>query len=751
MTDRTGSLEPERGGLLAEADALELLRRLPDGSCQLVYLDAPFHSATQFFDCASEDESGSSASAYLRLLHDLLVHARRVLAPTGNLFVYCPSLHPSVDLGAALAQLFGKEQTFRISVPARRVPIHRERVPRSDTASVFLARASVNATYHPPLQAREFSGPVQDDEHGRFRWEAVEVPTALAPGRAFEFEGVSPAPGRAWRFSRERMTTLLAQGRLVKSTGGRWRLKRYEHELAPFEVSLEWTDLSTFVPPSERAVVGHERRQGPQEPLALMNRIVEMGSDLGDLVAVLSFGGAGTGAVASHALGRRWVANCSPRSIADWVRARMVASGAVEGQDFAVVAEDQALAEPVLPAKDVPLLFTADQMRESARHTASLRQMIARSFGDAAERGLAEHLLLHGVIAVHGFRPPDSDVEIDVFLPGPPFGVVEVKSGEQSRRGGIEHLARCRRLLSADTRLYLVLFDATDASASVEVDADTGVVVVRAAEGDWAGAARLVAEDHEACRMRLGAVGDEPSDFIVELASDDGELTRELSHLTMNLDPLFLVDGRAVLEHEIRHLRDEIGHGHFTAAALRVGRSLEFIVYEACRSWGVEVREPILVGLTKLDNSKKELARRLIDYANTDAGGSDADRAKKSVLKAAKNLQSIVLEIMFDVDDSTATGQSDARPTRNPHALINDIAKTHSRLKEVRDATHQIAAPVEQLLKLRNAAAHASTDGDAREVSREELNMMMGCLNQALLGLSRCGTAVRAARHGEPT
>jgi hypothetical protein len=751
MTGRAHSLEPVRGGLLVEVEALDLLRRLPDGSCQLVYLDPPFHPESQFSDDASEEKSGALEASYLQHLHDLLLHARRVLARTGNLFVYYPSHHASVDLGAALAQLFGREQTFHISVPARPVPLQRPGVPRSDTATVFLARGSADATYHPPLQDRTFAGDAQEDQQGRFRWEVVDVPSTIAPGRVFEFEGVSLAPGRAWRFSRERMTTLLGQGRLVKSTAGRWRLKRYEHELAPFEMSLEWTDLSTFVPPSERAVVGHERHQGPQEPLTLMNRIVEMGSDPGDLVAVLSFGGAGTGAVASHALGRRWVANSSPRPIADWVRARMVTAGAIEGQDFAVVAEDQALAEPVLPANDVPLLFTADQMRESARHTASLRQMVARSFEDAVERGLAEHLLLHGVIAVHGFRPPGSDVEIDVFLPGPPFGVVEVKSGEPSRRGGIEHLARCGRLLSADTRLYLVLFDKTDAPASVEVDADTGVVIVRAAEGDWAGAAPLVAEDHQTCRMRLGAQGDEPSDFIVDLASDEDELTRELSHLTMNLDPLFLADGRAVLEHEIRHLRDEIGHGHFTAAALRVGRSLEFIVYEACRSWGVEVREPILVGLTKLDNSKKELARRLIDYANTDAGGSDTDRAKKSVIKAAQNLQSIVLEIISDVDNNTATGQSDARPTRNPQALINDIAQTHSRLKEVRDASHQIAASVDQLLKLRNAAAHASTDGDAREVSREELSTMIGCLSQALLGLSRCGTAVLASRHGEPT
>jgi hypothetical protein len=309
---------------------------------------------------------------------------------------------------------------------------------------------------------------------------------------------------------------------------------------------------------------------------------------------------------------------------------------------------------------------------------------------------------------------------------------------------------RAGKLLSVDTRLYLILQGVTNGSASAEIDHETGVVVVYAAEGDWAGAAKLVADDHNGCRRRLGRMDNEPSDFLVDLAGDDDELTRQLSHLTMNLDPLFLAEGQAVLEHEISHLRIEIGHGHFTAAALRVGRSLEFIIYEACRSWGVEVREPILVGLTKLDSSKMELARRLIDYASTETGGSDADRAKKSVIKAAQNLQNIVLEIISDVDDNTATGLSDGRPTRNPQALINDIAKTHRRLDEVRAAAKQIQAPVEQLLNLRNAAAHASTEGAAREVSREELRAMLECLNTALLGLSRCGTAIRTSQRGEP-
>lgn len=713
MTTTTHPLVPTRGGLLVEVEALDLLCRLPTASCKLIYLYPPFQLDSAGSPYALGNEAGQPGSVYLRLMHDLLVHARRALAPTGNLFVHYPSHHPSVNLGAALAQLFGQAQTHRISVPAQRSPLHRRGVPRSDTATFFFARVSEDATYHPPRQERTLGGAVRQDERGRFRWEVAEVPVALGPGRVFEFEDVSPAPGRAWKYSQERMAALLAEGRLERSAAGRWRLKRYEHELAPAEVSLEWSDLSTFVPPNERAVANDGRHRGPQEPLALLNRIIEMGSDAGDLVAVLSIGGAGTGAVASHHLGRRWVANSTPAPVAKWVQARLVAEGAVAGSDFELVCEADALAEPPQPVDDLPLLFTADQMRDSARHTASLRRMVARSFADAPERALAESLLARGIIAVHGFRPPGSQLEIGMFIPGPPFGVVEVRPAVPALAGeAIAQLMRYGLALSNDTRLYLVLFGGPDGLATAKVEPDSGVIVVTIAAGNWEEAARLVAEDHVAHQVRIGEAGE-------------------------------------LLEHEIRHLRDEIGHGHFTAAALRVGRSLEFIVYEACRSWGVEVREPILVGLTKLDNSKKELDRKLIDYADVDAGGPEAGRAKASVLKAALKLQGIVMEIVSDVDNSTAAGANDARPTRNPQALINDISKTHSRLKEVRTATNQMADPVDQLLKLRNAAAHASTDGDPREVSRDELSTMMGCLNQSLLGLSRCGTAIFAHRQGE--
>ncbi len=118
-------------------------------------------------------------------------------------------------------------------------------------------------------------------------------------------------------------------------------------------------------------------------------------------------------------------------------------------------------------------------------------------------------------------------------------------------------------------------------------------------------------------------------------------------------------------------------------------------------------------------------------------------RAKQAILKAAQKLQNVVLEVMTDVDDNTARGASDERPTRNTQALINDVAKTYSRLEEVRDATKQIELPLDHLLKLRNSAAHASTDRGNREVSGEDLRTMMDNLGVVLRCLSNCGTAIR--------
>jgi hypothetical protein len=64
MTRRPCGLVPERGGVLAEGSALDVLRRLPDGSCQVVFLAPPWRTAGGVeVDAATVCLARSSANA----------------------------------------------------------------------------------------------------------------------------------------------------------------------------------------------------------------------------------------------------------------------------------------------------------------------------------------------------------------------------------------------------------------------------------------------------------------------------------------------------------------------------------------------------------------------------------------------------------------------------------------------------------------------------------------------------------------
>jgi hypothetical protein len=63
-----------------------------------------------------------------------------------------------------------------------------------------------------------------------------------------------------------------------------------------------------------------------------------------------------------------------------------------------------------------------------------------------------------------------------------------------------------------------------------------------------------------------------------------------------------------VLEHELSAFSEEYRHEHYTACALRIGRTIEHVVYALARSWGVNVNRATLQVLSGLDNSFEQLS-----------------------------------------------------------------------------------------------------------------------------------------------
>jgi adenine-specific DNA-methyltransferase len=125
-----------------------------------------------------------------------------------------------------------------------------------------------------------------------------------APGGAtkgnpnYEFLGVI----RFWRFSQERMKKLYEEGRIVQTKPGTVpRQKRYLDEMQGIPLQDLWLDINTVQSQSFEKT-GYDT----QKPETLLERIISLASNEGDLVADFFCGSGTTGAVAER-LGRRWI------------------------------------------------------------------------------------------------------------------------------------------------------------------------------------------------------------------------------------------------------------------------------------------------------------------------------------------------------------------------------------------------------------------------------------------------------------
>jgi site-specific DNA-methyltransferase (adenine-specific) len=138
-----------------------------------------------------------------------------------------------------------------------------------------------------------------DADGRRYRLSDMTGPGGGAKGNpSYEVMGVT----RYWRYSKETMDQLIAEGRVIQTKPGNVpAYKRYLDEMPGVPLQNIWDDI----PPI--AAQAAERLGYPtQKPLTLLERIVSVSSNPGDLV-LDPFCGCGTTIAAAQKLGRRWI------------------------------------------------------------------------------------------------------------------------------------------------------------------------------------------------------------------------------------------------------------------------------------------------------------------------------------------------------------------------------------------------------------------------------------------------------------
>jgi len=338
-------------------DNLQVLREhFPDESVDLVYLDPPFNSKRDY-NYVFRSEAGADDTAHIKAFSDTwsfegaseayhelidlaepvslllgglhqafgptsllgylsvmalrLRELRRVLKPTGSLYLHCDPT-ASHYLKLLLDATFGRDR-FLNEVTWRRTSSHGDSTRRygwvADSILVYAngPRYTFSMQFGPYSQEYVDTFYVHHDPDGR-RWRRGDLrspnprPNLMYDYTASNGRTYKPHPN-GWAVTEERMRALDKAGRLhfPAKEDGRIQLKRYLDEQPGQPVGCVWDDISPI-----HALTAERLGYPTQKPLALLERIVAASSNPGDLV-LDPFCGCGTAVAAAQKLGRRWV------------------------------------------------------------------------------------------------------------------------------------------------------------------------------------------------------------------------------------------------------------------------------------------------------------------------------------------------------------------------------------------------------------------------------------------------------------
>jgi DNA modification methylase len=329
-------------------DNLDVLRRyVADESVDLIYLDPPFKSDQNYNVLFAEQDGSRSAAqikafedtwrwdqaaaaayeevveragrvsqamqafrtflaesdmlAYLAMMAPRLMELRRVLKPTGSIYLHCDPT-ASHYLKMLMDAVFGPEN-FRNEIIWKRTSGHSDATRYGsvhDTILYYVRSDEVtwNETFqeYDPAYVEQYYR--YTDPDGR-RWMSGDLGAAGLQGGGYDY--VWKGVRRIWRVPKETMVRLDAEGRVFYTKNGIPRIKRYLDESKGLPVQDVWTDL-------EALRSWHQERLGypTQKPESLLERIARASSNANDTI-LDPFCGCGTAVAVAQRLERKWI------------------------------------------------------------------------------------------------------------------------------------------------------------------------------------------------------------------------------------------------------------------------------------------------------------------------------------------------------------------------------------------------------------------------------------------------------------
>lgn len=319
--------------ILASLKAGALRRQIEDaGGLKLIYIDPLFDVGADFSmdieipssegtgetfhkkpnlleQIAYRDTWGRGADSFIAMIYERLILMRDLMHNEGTIFLHM-GWNISHHVRLAMDEVFGR-QNFLNQIIWRRQTAHSDIGQGSEHLRrihdvVLLYSKSEHFTWNMQYQPyskeyiADFYKHVEPETGRRYRLSDATAPGGAGKGNPrYEFLGVT----RFWRFKQSRTEELYREGRIVQTNPGTVpQQKRYLDEMQGVPLQDLWLDVNTVQPQSfERT--GY----ATQKPQDLIERILKLSSNEGDLVADF-FCGSGTTAAVAEKLGRKWIA-----------------------------------------------------------------------------------------------------------------------------------------------------------------------------------------------------------------------------------------------------------------------------------------------------------------------------------------------------------------------------------------------------------------------------------------------------------
>lgn len=292
------------------------------GKINLIYIDPPFDSKAdykkkiqlrgqsitndqnafeekQYTDIWTNDE-------YLQFMYERLVLMRELLADNGSIYLHC-DYHKSHYLRCILDEIFGQEK-FRNELVWQRTRVSKSQSVSFGTVHdiIFIyvksEQSIFNAQYreYPESYIKSHYNLVEKTTNRKYGlWDFTQAGQGVS--RRFGDKVLEPPSGKHWIWSQDRIDEGLLTDRIVFTSSGMPRLKRYLDEAKGNSIEDIWTDIFDV------NAVAKERENYPtQKPEALLERVIEASSNPNDIVFDCFMGSGTTQAVAMK-LGRRFI------------------------------------------------------------------------------------------------------------------------------------------------------------------------------------------------------------------------------------------------------------------------------------------------------------------------------------------------------------------------------------------------------------------------------------------------------------